>query len=60
MSEKKRLKQIGLMLTEGEFQIIKEAAENEKIAMSSYIRNQVFKNKDLKEKCAEKESKNVV
>ena len=59
MGERKRPKQIGLMLSEGEFQIIKEAAEREKIAMGSYIRNQVFKNKDLKEKCAEKETKNV-
>ena len=42
MGKKKRPKQVGLMLTQEEFDILKEASENERMAVGTYIRNRLF------------------
>lgn len=42
MGERKRPKQVGLMLTQEEFDILKETADNERMAVGTYIRNRLF------------------
>lgn len=50
MNGTRRLKQIGLTLSDDEFEIIKRAAESEKLALGPYVRNLLFKNKQFKKK----------
>lgn len=55
MKSKKRPKLVGLSLTEDEFELVRQAAENERIGIASYIRNQLFKSKSLQRQSKKEE-----
>lgn len=42
MGERKRPKQVGLMLSEAEFAALKRSAEDNRMAVGTYIRNRLF------------------
>ncbi len=50
MKEIRRTKQVGVALTDEEFEIIKKAADKQRISLASYVRSKFFAEDDKVER----------
>ena len=56
MKEIRRTKQVGISLTDDEFELIKKAADKKRLSIASYVRSKFFAEDDRAER---KETKNA-